>query len=126
MRLIGADFQSVVVTAVGAANPATAIPGQTVALESTGSSGDITSYAWTQVGGPKVTLNGANTDVATFVAPTGASTDLTFELTTASAGGLSTAKTQVGVHVQSGAAPVANAGADQNAIVETQITAAGA
>ena len=66
-------------TAVGAANPATAIPGQTVALESTGSSGDITSYAWTQVGGPKVTLNGANSDVATFVAPTGASTDLTFE-----------------------------------------------
>ena len=122
VRLIGADFQSVVVTAVGAANPATAIPGQTVALESTGSSGDITSYAWTQVGGPKVTLNGANTDVATFVAPTGASTDLTFELATASAGGLSTAKTQVGVHVQSGAAPVANAGADQNAIVETQIT----
>src|SRR6188472_4176158 len=122
VRLIGADFQSVVVTAVGAANPATAIPGQTVALESTGSSGDITSYAWTQVGGPKVTLNGANTDVATFVAPTGASTDLTFELATASAGGLSTAKTQVAVHVQSGAAPVANAGADQNAIVETQIT----
>ena len=69
-----------------------------------------------------MTLNGATSDVATFVAPTGASTDLTFELTTASAGGLSTAKTQVGVHVQSGAAPVANAGADQNAIVETQIT----
>ncbi len=122
VRLIGADFQSVVVTAVGAANPANAIPGQTVALESTGSSGDITSYSWTQIGGTPVTLNGATSDVATFVAPTGASTDLTFELTTASAGGLSTAKTQVGVHVQSGAAPVANAGADQNAIVETQIT----
>jgi hypothetical protein len=122
VRLIGADFQSVVVTAVGAANPANAIPGQTVALESTGSSGDITSYSWKQIGGTPVTLNGATSDVATFVAPTGASTDLTFELTTASAGGLSTAKTQVGVHVQSGAAPVANAGADQNAIVETQIT----
>src|SRR4029077_11383580 len=86
-----------------------------------GSSGDIRSYPWTQVGGPKVTLNGATSDVATFVAPA-TSSDLMFELTTASAGGLSTAKTQVGVHVQSGAAPVANAGADQNAIVETQIT----
>jgi hypothetical protein len=121
VRLIGADFQSVVVTAVATANPATAIPGQTVALESTGSSGDITSYSWKQIGGPAVTLNGATSDVATFVAPA-TSSDLTFELTTGSAGGLSTAKTQVGVHVQSGAAPVANAGADQSAIVETQIT----
>src|SRR4029079_2794626 len=79
VRLIGADFQSVVVTAVGAANPATAIPGQTVALESTGSSGDITSYSWKQIGGTPVTLNGATSDVATFVAPA-TSTDLTFEL----------------------------------------------
>jgi hypothetical protein len=107
VRLIGSDFQSVV---------------QAVALESTGSSGDITSYVWKQLTGPAVTLTGANTDVATFVAPTGASSDLTFELTTTSAGGLSTAKSQVAVHVQSNAAPVANAGLDQNAIVETNVT----
>jgi hypothetical protein len=122
VRLIGSDFQSVVVTAVATANPATAIPGQAVALESTGSSGDITSYVWKQLTGPAVTLTGANTDVATFVAPTGASSDLTFELTTTSAGGLSTAKSQVAVHVQSNAAPVANAGPDRAAIVETNVT----
>ena len=69
VRLIGADFESVAVTAAASANPTNAIPGQAVLLDSTGSSGDITSYQWTQIAGTPVTLTGATTEAATFTAP---------------------------------------------------------
>ncbi len=43
--------------------------------------GDQLTYAWTQQGGPTVTLNSANTPTATFVAPSvTAATSLTFRL----------------------------------------------
>ena len=69
VRLVGDDFDSVVVTAAASANPTTAIPGQAVLLDSTGSSGDIATYQWAQTSGTPVTLTGANTEVATFNAP---------------------------------------------------------
>ena len=45
--------------------------------------GTITSYLWKQIGGPNVTLNGANTPIATFTAPKDISsdTDMIFGLT---------------------------------------------
>ena len=51
-------------------------------LDGSGSSdpdGDALDYSWTQTSGPAVTLNGANTAVPSFVAPTGPAT-LVFEL----------------------------------------------
>jgi hypothetical protein len=44
--------------------------------------GTITSYLWKQIGGPSVILNGANTSIATFMAPKNISsnTDMIFGL----------------------------------------------
>ena len=121
VRLVGADFASVVVAAAASANPTTAIPGQAVLLDSTGSSGDITSYQWTQIAGTTVTLSGANTEAATFTAPA-AGGALTFRLTVAGAGGLTTSTSDITVNVAAGQAPIANAGADRAAIVGSNVT----
>ncbi len=121
VRLVGADFDSVVVAAAASANPTTAIPGQPVLLDSVGSSGDIASFQWTQLTGTPVTLAGANTEVATFNAPT-AGGALSFRLTVTGAGGLTTSTKDVTVNVATGQAPVAQAGADRTAIVGTNVT----
>jgi hypothetical protein len=121
VRLIGSDFQSVVVTAMATANPTTPIPTQVVALESTGSSGDIASYKWEQTAGTPVTLTGWDKDVATFVAP-GADSELKFRLTTTGVNGSSTSQAEVTVTVAAGETPVANAGPDRTAIVDTNVT----
>ena len=90
-------------------------------MDSTGSSGDIASYQWTQTSGTPVTLTGANTEVATFNAPTSGGA-LSFRLTVTGAGGLTTSTSDITVNVATGQAPVANAGADRAAIVGTNVT----
>ena len=51
---------------------------------------DTLSYAWTKTAGPAVTLNNAETETATFTAPSGLTTDaaFTFKLKVTDAGGL--------------------------------------
>ena len=56
VRLVGADLQSAGVTAASSASPSTAIPLQTVTLDSAGTSGDIATYKWVQTGGTTVDL----------------------------------------------------------------------
>ena len=51
VRLVGADLQSAGVTAASKASPTSAIPGQVVTLDSAGTSGDIATYKWKQIGG---------------------------------------------------------------------------
>ena len=58
--------------------------------------GDALTYAWTQEGGPGVTLAADTTNTATFVAPTvSAATNLTFRLTVTDVRGLSASATTV-------------------------------
>jgi tetratricopeptide (TPR) repeat protein len=77
--------------------------------------GSIASYSWKQVGGPAVTLDGANTAAPTFTAPSNISSSvvLVFGLTVTddkNATGISTAKITVNPVNHP---PVANAGTDQ-------------
>jgi len=82
----GDEAQDVTVSAGGAV---TTSAGKTVNLTATAST-NATTLAWTQVSGPAVTLAGANTATATFVAPAVASTQaLVFRFTATSPEGKS-------------------------------------
>jgi hypothetical protein len=85
--------------------------------------GTIAAWAWTQAGGPTVTLTGAATARATFVAPAVATdTPLTFALrVTDDAGATVTASVTVTVrHLNR--PPAANAGAAQAVVAGTTVT----
>jgi hypothetical protein len=97
----------------GATVDPSAILGQTVKLDGSGSTGEIDTYVWTQTSGPSVMLTGADTATATFVA-----TELgtyAFTLTVSGPGGtgLPTTLTVDAINV---AAPVADAGVDQTVV----------
>jgi hypothetical protein len=95
------------------------VGGRSVALDGTGSTGPVKTYAWTQTAGPDVTLSGADTAKPSFTAPiVDADTTLTFELTVNG-----TATDTVDVHVLAGApATAANAGLDQTVTQDTTVT----
>src|SRR5450432_2131103 len=95
-------------------NQTITLPNSSVTLDGSGSSGTITSYAWTKISGP-------NTPVIT--TPTAVSTTVTgliagsyvFQLSLNA--GVSTA--QVTIIVNSAAAPIANAGSNQTITLPT-------
>jgi len=94
--------------------------GATVVLSGSGSSdpdGDTLSYSWTQTAGQTVSLQGANTVSASFVAPTvGAVRVYTFRLTVSDGkGGTDTDDVTITV-TPSNYPPNANAGPDQGAM----------
>lgn len=99
--------------------------GATVTLDGSGSSDpdrDTLSYAWTQTGGPSVTLTGASTASPTFTAPqVTADTNLVLRLTV-SDGSLSATDTITVTVQQTNRPPIANAGADQTAKVGDKVT----
>jgi Tetratricopeptide repeat/PKD domain len=79
---------------------------------------DPLTYSWKQVGGPSVVLNGADTSIATFTAPTDISsdTDMTFELTVTdskNATNSATVKVTAKYVPPPNQLPTANAGSDQ-------------
>ena len=88
--------------------------------------GTITSYAWEQIGGPAVSLTGANTDHATFTAPlVPAQTELRFRLTVLDNCGGS-ASDSVSVRVKNiNALPTADAGPNQTVQEGDWVTLAG-
>jgi hypothetical protein len=93
--------------------------GQSVLLDGTGSSGDLTGFSWKQTAGPPVTLSGATLATASFTAP-GVSGALTFELTVSGPGGTST--DTVRVTVLRATVPVARAGPDQTVVQGRTVT----
>ncbi len=120
VRLVGANVAVGGVTAAAKANLTTAIPGQTVQLDSAGSTGDGLTYKWVQTGGTTVELRTPKQAVAKFDAPA-VSGALTFKLTVTGLNG-STATADVTVNVVADQPPVANAGPDKSAIVGTIVT----
>jgi len=86
------------------------------------------SYAWTQTGGPEVTLSDIYDEQATFEAPTvkPEGDSLTFELTVTDAGGLRATDTCI-VNVSAfNVSPTADAGADQTVGEGVTVTLDGA
>ena len=97
-----------------------------VTLDGTGSTGPVTTYAWSQTSGTSVTLTGDDTATPTFTAPAAPAT-LSFALIVTGTGGPST--DSVEVSVVNPAAPVANAGPDQTVtrgLSATTVTLTGA
>jgi MYXO-CTERM domain-containing protein len=85
-------------------------------------SGTTLTYAWSQTGGPPVTLSGANTAQPTFTAlEVTAATTLTFQLTV-SDGTLSASDTVVISVRNANRAPTANAGNDQTVDERSTVT----
>ncbi|AUV81394.1 hypothetical protein C2R22_06760 [Salinigranum rubrum] len=112
----GSDTATVTITVVPTNDPPTADAGSdrrveaaaSVELDAGGSTdpnGDTLSYTWRQVGGASVALVGADTDTASFTAPSVDSpVRLTFEVTATDPGGASATDT-VGVTVTPADAP---------------------
>lgn len=101
----GTARSTVIITVVRANLPPVADAGSTqrvnkgssVTLDGSASSdsdGDIVSYAWAQVGGPAVSLQGTDSAKPTFTAPSGDAT-LTFQLTVADDAGATTSASVV-------------------------------
>jgi hypothetical protein len=104
----------------------TALPGTTVSLNGSGSSdleNDPLTYTWTQVGGPPVTLSGANTVTPTFIAPpkTGVAQSLSFELVVND--GISNSNpATVSVAIDANIGPVADAGTNRQVLGGAAVT----
>lgn len=83
------DFNNDAAPTVSAGAAGTTSSGRMVTLAGTASDDKgVGSVAWTQTGGPAVTLTGANTNSATFLAPVvSTATPLTFQFAAADAGG---------------------------------------
>ena len=99
--------------------------GAAVTLASTGSTGPITTYAWTHDAGALITLNGANTANPSFTAPSQATASvITFTLTVSGSFGQTSTDTMV-VNVAAAAPAVANAGADRTVSVSSNVALSG-
>jgi hypothetical protein len=101
----------------------------TVTLDGSGtdSDGSITGYAWTQTGGPGVTMNGANAATMTFTAPAVpvGTVTLNFRLTVTDDDGASASDDVVVTVNTTNQAPVANAGPDQSVDEQSPVTLTG-
>jgi hypothetical protein len=122
VRGSGAPLAPIGVQAFAGAD-ATIQQGQQVTLDGSGSTGDVTSYSWTQVGAANVALTGADTAKATFTAPSTPG-PLSFKLTVTGPAGPST--DTVDLTVADLTAPVANAGPDQTVVRGTSVKLNGA
>lgn len=85
--------------------------------------GTITTYAWTQIAGPAVTITGADTALASFDAPSVMlDTVFTFQLTVTDNDGTTNSDVVDVTVLDVNQPPVANAGPDQNVPENTMVT----
>ncbi|MEW5850042.1 MAG: hypothetical protein AB2A00_14735 [Myxococcota bacterium] len=128
------DTVSVVVTGGNIAPVVVVEPDQTVTEgatvvlggSATDEDGTIASLQWSQLGGTPVTLEGADTGTATFVAPDVQTAEaLVFELVAVDNEGLSAAARLVVLVLPANASPTVEAGADQDVREGTQVTLTG-
>ncbi|WP_165547171.1 PKD domain-containing protein [Kribbella sindirgiensis] len=103
--------------------PQSAVAGTTVTLNGSGTDadGDALTYAWTQTGGPAVTLSSTTAAQPTFTAPSAAST-LTFSLVVRDGQANSAAATTTVTITPVNQVPVANAGTAQTVNTATAVT----
>lgn len=115
-----------IVPLVAIAGPDQAVAqGAQVTLDGSSSTGDIATYLWEQTSGPSVTLNNANSAVATFTTLT-AGDSYTFRLTVDDNPDVQPASIdEVVVTVEDVTAPVADAGPDQPAPGQEQFVVQG-
>ncbi len=105
------------------------IANATVVLNGSGSfdpDNNIVSYQWQQIYGPSVTLNDADTAIASFTASVESDSTLLFMLTVTDADGLQSTDTCSVTVPQPNQSPVANAGPDQSVSVNSTVTLYGA
>jgi len=100
------------------AGPDLVFPEQTVVTlngsNSTDSDGSIISYTWSQINGPAVTMNYANTAIANYTVPTlTVQTALSFRLAVTDNDGASSSDEVTHTVIPVNSPPVADAGADQ-------------
>jgi hypothetical protein len=114
--ITGADFASAQVVAAISTDATSVASGQAVTLDGTGSTGTITSFAWTQTAGPAVSFV-AGAPSITFT-PTVAGA-YSFKLVVTGTGVNNTASDTININVVAAATPVANAGPDQLNMVPT-------
>ena len=99
--------------------------GAAVTLNGGGSDpdGSVAGYAWTQTGGPTVSLSGASSATATFTAPAATTlTTLTFQLTVTDDDGATDSDTTRVAVSPANLSPVANAGPDQSVAAGAAVT----
>ncbi|MFG1813418.1 discoidin domain-containing protein [Kribbella sp. NPDC049174] len=103
--------------------PQSVVAGTTVTLNGSGTDadGDDLTYAWTQTGGPAVTLSSTTAAKPTFTAPSSAST-LTFSLVVRDGRANSAAATTTVTTTPANQVPVANAGTAQTVNTGTTVT----
>jgi hypothetical protein len=115
--ITGADFASQQVVASISADATSVATGQAVTLDGTGSTGTVTSFAWSQLTGAPVTF--ATTGPSITFTPTVAG-PASFKLVVTGSGVKNTASDTISINVAGAAAPVvANAGPDQLNMVPT-------
>jgi hypothetical protein len=112
----GGDFGSLQVVAAISTDATSVATGQPVTLDGNGSTGTVTTFAWTQTAGPAVTFT-ATAPSITFT-PTVAGS-YSFKLTVTGSGVSNTSSTSISINVVASAVPVANAGPDQPNMVPT-------
>jgi hypothetical protein len=108
--ITGTDFSAVQVIASIGTDATSVSAGQVVTLDGTASTGTISTFAWTQTGGPAVTFAASAPSIS--FTPTVAGS-YSFKLTVAGAGVGNTSSVNISINVVGSATPVANAGADQ-------------
>jgi len=93
--------------AVASASAPVATVGQTISLNSTGSTGSNITFKWSQTGGPQMTLSGATSPTASFIVPSTitTSTNVSFTLTVTNSSGSSQAPVVVTLNPIAGPAP---------------------